>query len=196
MPTHVITANNVSADPNTGNVAIVQTVYSLKTVLTDAQIKALPTTPIDLVPSPGVDKAIVSLGGFMKIDAIAGAYTNIAKLDSDGVTAFFFGHIPASCATLPMLMTSNALNGSLERFKLVPYGFSSIYTNTDEEVVKNVLTAGEPKLIAGFNNVGNTAFKLIVDNYDAAYETDMGNFTGGHPDNTIEVTIFYTIVDL
>jgi hypothetical protein len=59
MPTHVISADGITADPNTGDVDVV--IKKRKLILTDAQIKALPTTPIDILQAPGAGKEIYPL---------------------------------------------------------------------------------------------------------------------------------------
>lgn len=45
--------------------------------LTDAQIKALPTTPIQIVATPGAGKYIKYLGSALVLDVTAGIYTNL-----------------------------------------------------------------------------------------------------------------------
>ena len=47
--------------------------------LTDAQIKALPTTPINILPAPGAGMLHMLHGALFVADFSAGAYTNIAS---------------------------------------------------------------------------------------------------------------------
>jgi len=46
--------------------------------LTDAQIKTLPSSPVEIIPAPGANKVIIPLGGFLRITGTGGepsAYT-------------------------------------------------------------------------------------------------------------------------
>lgn len=52
-------------------------VYLAKKTLTDAQIKALPTTPIPIIPAPGAGKLIWPISGRVRLNSTAGAYTVI-----------------------------------------------------------------------------------------------------------------------
>jgi hypothetical protein len=150
------------------NGATVQTVYSLKTVLTDAQIKALPTTLVELVPAQGVGKIVSFLQAVFSSNSII-PYTN---LDAD-----FAGII--------------SWEGSAEAATYVDQGF---FGNESRVAVINPQGNITGSFIYGASGnlflFENMALTLGI------YNNTLGNLTGGDSANTISVTILYTIVDL
>ena len=52
-----------------------------RATLTDAQVKAVPTTPVTVIAAPGAGKAIMILTAWMRLDARGGAYTNLTGLE-------------------------------------------------------------------------------------------------------------------
>jgi hypothetical protein len=73
-------------------------IRKVKLVLTSAQILALETTPINLVPAQGVGTRIVPLAFFMRLNAGSAAYT-----DAGGAVKFGVG------ATALQALASNAI---------------------------------------------------------------------------------------
>jgi hypothetical protein len=186
MPTHVITANGVSADPNTGDVDVV--IKKKEVTLIDSQIKALPTTPVDIIPAPGAGKAIIVFGGSIKFNIVAG-YTNVSASVGTGVTQLDlvgFGVVPSDNVNT---ITNNNQN---IRIKLSLLSFN--FQDTDHDVVNGVSSAGFTKSVSDLNL--NEALKLYCYNVTQNNDTDLGNFTGGNAANTLKVTVFYSIVDL
>jgi hypothetical protein len=164
MPLHVI--NEVTADPQIP-------IFKRKTTLTDAQIKALPTTPVELVPAQGVGKMIKFMGGILRIDTTAGLYTNdnayntfvgIFLLTANVNNAIYFPDLNAGddrlCNLAPLVNPDGA--------------------NPTAFLVENVYA---------INAVENMPLTIKSTNTG-------GNFTGGDPANTLEVTVYYSIVDL
>jgi len=138
--------------------------------LTDAQIKALPTTPIQIVAAPGANKIINILGGNAVLNWNAD-YTNI-----DG-SAY-------------MAMICN--NGGLASHRFAPSDMLALGESTLTSISPYTYTAGSfildmTNALAEFNN---KSLKLFASNGVA------GNFTGGNEANTLKVTVYYVVVDL
>lgn len=174
MPTHVIAVNGESADANTGDVQV--PIFQRKTTLTDAQIKALQTTYIELVPAPGAGKAIVFHRALLNWDLQGGTYTNV---NADNAIMISYGDwskevsslttVPALAQNYTYLMTLLTIPEDRPTWS----GYVRDFTD------------------GSFSNfIDNTPLKLIASN-----GAD-GDFTGGNVANSLEVTIFYSIVDI
>jgi hypothetical protein len=182
MPTHVITANNVSADPNTGNVAVVQTVYSLKTVLTDAQIKALNTTFIELVPDVPEGKSPLLISGFIDFDNSAGGYSNIDETNSYLAITLKKG------ADLWHDLSYPKVNAGMHDFVSAQRKFfyflpRSIYSEDMAGAMESV-------------NVNVSAANISGSGLAVAMYNANGDLIGGNAGNSMSITVVYSIVDL
>ena len=170
------TITDLLSDANAGSGATTVTVYQLKTTLTDAQIKALPTTYVELVPAPGAGKLLVFHRALIVSKTIGGAYTNV---DAQNALVVVYGDWEVEAGTL-VPMSQVAAN------KL---GFMTIGTTDD---LRASWTTYQQDKLADFymDDLANMPFKLVAGNGSA------GDFTGGNAANTLEVTVFYSIVDL
>jgi hypothetical protein len=151
-------------------------VLSATVTLTDAEIKALPTTYKQIVPAPGAGKMLNFISSIINLDATAGAYTNII---TDGL--LFVGHddylSEASC------------------FANMPTGASKNISSLTASTISNSTYAGYlGYAIAVINNYSftdleNKPLKLHAINTE-------GDFTGGNAANTLQITVYYTITDI
>jgi hypothetical protein len=157
------------------------TVRKKSVTLTDAHIKALPTTPIEIVPAPGAGKVIQYLGGTIVV-ALEADYTDI-----DDGSAMFFGVatnvvsayvLDDSGASPAQVNLSNLLAGSGDGVLFVP-------PYSDFASGWGLVAAGQ----SGVTNVANQPLTLRLD-------FGTGNLTGGDATNTMKVTVLYTIIDV
>jgi hypothetical protein len=166
MPTHALV--------NNGNADIIVAVYQHKIVLTDAQIKALPTTPIEIFSALGENKAVNIFAAVIRCDFSAGAYTNVDASYVD---------LSLQPANLPMLVKDPASS-----INLIPFETADI---------KNYLISGQFTVNGGYN-LALPFSEGIFNNYPVSLwcTNEAGNFTGGNAANTLSVTVLYSIVDL
>jgi hypothetical protein len=154
----------------TGEVA---NMLTKEVTLTDADIKALPTTPFEIVAAVA-GKIILPLFLVLQVDTSAGAYTNITA----GVGQFIRGIVGTD-------MTARALNsGTLGAAAQVLANLPSIQEAdaTPPTVNRFYAVLKDPAALT------NVALELKSDN--AA-----GNFTGGNAANTMKVRAYYQLVD-
>lgn len=141
-------------------------------VLTNDQIKTLPTTPVRVSADPGANRICIPVGGSFLSDFTAGAYTSDSaalQLVTEDVAYF---STPASA--------DNFLAGAGQ--SVLPIGAPRIYhdpTLGDDNVT---FTEGG---ISDFHNAGI----FVFDDYSGV------NYTGGHASNTLTVAVSYLIYD-
>lgn len=145
-------------------------IYQKTTTLTDAQIKTLPTTPVELVPAPGASKRL----------------------------AFFFGVAVSSVVAnydLPASIFWWVIAGSADGNDEV-----SNVIGGETATVGNKKVGFTPKVGAGGGaflgqmlgsdiNLPNTPLVF----FDQSGEAD---YTGGNAANTLKVTVWYAILDV
>jgi hypothetical protein len=148
-------------------------VYKRKTVLTDAQIKAAVLAPIELVPAQGAGKGIVFHTAWFH-SKVTVSYETGSNADAEIV----YG--PAGGYTAAYLQTSiSALTAGLTKILVVPQiGVVS------GGYVTEILSAADVEAV---DNVGL---------YFAPWNDEEANFTGGDAGNTLEITVFYSLIDL
>lgn len=153
-------------------------------VLTDEQIKALPSTAVQLVAAPGVGKYLVPLFYSMELDRSHGAYSNVTTSDlTQDASKIRIAHGtfgPDACRPLPMEGISGA-HGT----KRVGYG-SGTYNVDDPVVTENQIYI--PVFSFPFNGADrleNLPISVCADN--------TGDFTGGGSGNSMAITLGYFV---
>lgn len=152
-------------------------VRSASVTLTDAQIKALPTTPVEIVPAPGAGKTLLFIRGYAFL-TLAAVYTNV-NAESTGVMATGTGGLQS--AQTPM-GDGNWLDVGVGTF------FGHI---TACHVDGYPLAATPGEVVGGLlSNVTNTPMQFVVAN------ASDGNYTGGNAANTLKISALYTVIDI
>lgn len=134
-------------------------------VLTDAQIQALPTTRVVIVPNPGVGKILIAIRAIYRLDWVAD-----------------YANIDPSCfirlsSTSGIVSYANLQESTGEVTRLLANG-ESMTSIVDQDNGTGLYTFDD-------NEIGNEDFTL------RAFNGAAGVFTDGDPDNTLTVTVFY-----
>jgi hypothetical protein len=146
-------------------------------ILDDAQIKALPTTPFELLAAQvGVQYHVIS--ALVHLDSTAGTYTNVSTADGAQVVLQYnngSGDYVGSAMyqEAPGTAFSTFFSGAHKQsWRPVIGGY------TDWSATNGLLTYSEGEHL-------NTNVAIAVTNGGS------GNFTGGNAANTLKVTLFY-----
>jgi hypothetical protein len=167
----------LSSTPSVVAAGTLAQMLSVQGTLTDAQIKALPTTPITLVAAPGAGMMLYPVMAFIDVKTTSGAYTNI----SDGaaltieIGGYGNGQTIADDASLGLSALTDLIGVASRRFQPLGPAYEDI--------------------LAAYGTLTYSAPTASVENGAAAlrmYNTG-GNLTGGHASNSMRVTLLYLV---
>lgn len=151
-------------------------ILSATVELTDAQIKTLPSVPIEILTAPGAGKINLIISCFVVLDNSAGGYTGFAdaSLSIKNALQNIDVNIPA--------IFSTALQTPGVHFIpiLVPYISEGAGTFAGQQVTNKML----------LSTLENQA--LFISDYWAG----VSNYGGGNAANTLNVTVYYVVHDL
>lgn len=141
----------------------------LKTTVTlnNAQIKALPTTPVEIVAAAGIGKFIQPVFATLAFSRTA----DLANVNAGGVVRI----VNDNTSRINILKVASAPD-------LLADGHSAIVTMG--QIDPDDWSGNSP---SDFDNVA-----LYVD----AFNSSDGDFEDGHPDNTLTVTVYYMVVNV
>lgn len=141
--------------------------FQARRILTNAEIKALPTTAIEIIPAPGSLKTILPITGYLRHNYTAN-YTNINASAKMSVRL-------AAATDLGML--NEAILGQT---------LSALLANTadgDAQLNFNSMSSG-----TGLTE--NAAYNLYINNNSA------GDLTGGDALNSLQVDVIFAMLDI
>jgi hypothetical protein len=155
-------------------------IYQAAVTLTDAQIKALPTTGVTIVAAPGANKMIVGVAGFMW--SVLGQGNEYGGINAEANIFLALG----SVITAGGLINTAAGGGrtDVSTFLTDPGGWASLVFGTTLNIASSQLgtfAAAESELPINL--------PLTLKGYDDV----AGAWTGGDVANTLTVSVTYLI---
>lgn len=148
--------------------------------LTDAQVKALPTTAIDLVPAQGSGTRIYPVQVLLDASFAAGAYTNVNATSSCAVAP-----VSAEYTTNAIVNSAAATVTKLDSFLGAAHSLAQLVPFAHANVAQDLGNYAEVTTISAASQ--NVALQLSCNNGGS------GNFTGGNAANTLGVTVYYVV---
>lgn len=185
-PTFDVDGSDIVTESNAATLGI-QTVYSASVTLTDAQVKALPTTGVTVVAAQGAGKLILPISAVVRHAWVAD-YTNIDAeaqirivVNGGDMVHPFRQDVLSQVSSL---LAGGGPDGSigLTHARVVALG------DSDAVSPGPVIFSGG----AGWydSDLENFACKIMASNGAA------GDFTGGDGGNELTVTVNYSVIDI
>lgn len=155
--------------------------------LTNDQIKALPTTAIEIVAAPGANKVIFPIAAWLHLLNWAADYGNIGDASVLGVEY-------DGTANSPLSVLMESVNGEVSNLLVDSAshpGFLGIKNRVNTVLPTVVTPSGVGQFVDDPGTI-NKSLKLYAVNSGSA----TGNFNGGDAANTLKVLVYYVVVDL
>lgn len=151
---------------------------SATVTLDDDDIKALPTTPIELVPAPGAGLMLLPQHVTILVNSLGGGYTNIDTDEAVLVVQDGGGEDRTNAiqnvSALGFDQVSNILDSAAQKGAVLTGGTTEI--------------AGDDQTATAFDFSDDEPLVLVLNNNAA------GNLTGGNAANSMTVSVIYTVV--
>lgn len=154
-----------------------EAVKSVTYTLSNAEIKALPTTGVELKPAPGVGSRYQIVGGAAIADFTAGGYTNADATLGNGL------YIAAGSAISGIVPLNNFFETNLMTFTDEPFTFDIL-----PRMLANEVGDGVNPNIGMVSYFDNQPLTVKYDNNSA------GNFTGGNAANTMKLIVLFRTI--
>ena len=154
-------------------------------LLNNDQILALPTTPIEVVPAPGVGKYLVPHLAIIESDFSAGNYDNISDATLALGASDIVITVGENIVNVFRAVSMGAL-GPVESRRVVSVLAPVQPTYPRSQETDDTWGNSYGYLANGFDHVENMHWTIAADNAD-------GDFTEGHEDNWLLVKLFYTV---
>lgn len=170
------TASELIAAANAGGGTV--SIPATTVLLSNDQIKALPTTPVEIIPAPGANKIIIPLSCVAILKVPGGVYY------TNNTDAAWYLKLTQQVSNVAVVQ--QALGGAVATSQIVNFSFPLLSVGAGEfdgVVVSNYdATENENDLNVPL---------LLYGNYLGG-----SDYTGGNAANTLKMVIYYIIVDL